>query len=214
MPDWKEVLSPMKKSDYFKNLWAKVCHEYETTSCYPPAKQIFRALELTAFDEVKVVILGQDPYHGFGQANGLSFSVSDQVPAPPSLRNMFKELANDLGIQRTRNGLEDWAKQGVLLLNASLTVRANEANSHQHLGWSEFTDFIIKEISERKQGVAFVLWGAFAQKKANLIDGSKHFILKSAHPSPLSAHRGFLGSKPYSKINAWLESQGEHPIKW
>ena len=211
---WTEVLAPIKNTEYFTTLWEKVKEEYQTTKCFPPKDQIFRAIELTPFDEVKVVIIGQDPYHNDNQANGLCFSVSDKVKAPPSLKNIFKELEADLGIKKTSNELEMWAKQGVLLLNATLTVRAHEANSHKDLGWGQFTDFIIKEISDKKENVVFVLWGAFAQKKAGLIDASKHFIIQSAHPSPLSARKGFFGSRPFSKINQFLEEKSKEPINW
>lgn len=211
---WTEILAPIKNTEYFTTLWEKVKEEYQTTKCFPPKDQIFRAIELTPFDEVKVVIIGQDPYHNDNQANGLCFSVSDKVKAPPSLKNIFKELEDDLGIKKTSNELEMWAKQGVLLLNATLTVRAHEANSHKDLGWEQFTDFIIKEISDKKENVVFVLWGAFAQKKAGLIDASKHFIIQSVHPSPLSARKGFFGSRPFSKINQFLEEKGKEPINW
>ena len=211
---WTEILAPIKNTEYFTTLWEKVKEEYQTTKCFPPKNQIFRAIELTPFEEVKVVIIGQDPYHNDNQANGLCFSVSDKVTAPPSLKNIFKELEDDLGIKKTSNELEMWAKQGVLLLNATLTVRAHEANSHKDLGWEKFTDFIIKEISDKKENVVFVLWGAFAQKKAGLIDASKHFIIQSAHPSPFSVHKGFFGSRPFSKINQFLEEKGKEPINW
>ena len=211
---WTEILAPIKNTEYFTTLWEKVKEEYQTTKCFPPKDQIFRAIELTPFEEVKVVIIGQDPYHNDNQANGLCFSVSDKVKAPPSLKNIFKELEDDLGIKKTSNELEMWAKQGVLLLNATLTVRAHEANSHKDLGWEQFTDFIIKEISDKKENVVFVLWGAFAQKKAGLIDASKHFIIQSAHPSPFSVHKGFFGSRPFSKINQFLEEKGKEPINW
>jgi len=211
---WTEILAPIKNTEYFTELWKKVEERYETTKCFPPKDQIFRAIELTPFEEVKVVIIGQDPYHNDNQANGLCFSVSDKVKAPPSLKNIFKELEDDLGIKKTSNELEMWAKQGVLLLNATLTVRAHEANSHKDLGWEQFTDFIIKEISDKKENVVFVLWGAFAQKKAGLIDASKHFIIQSAHPSPFSVHKGFFGSRPFSKINQFLEEKGKEPINW
>ena len=211
---WTEILAPIKNTEYFTTLWEKVKEEYQTTKCFPPKNQIFRAIELTPFDEVKVVIIGQDPYHNDNQANGLCFSVSDKVKAPPSLKNIFKELEDDLGIKKTSNELEMWAKQGVLLLNATLTVRAHEANSHKDLGWEQFTDFIIKEISDKKENVVFVLWGAFAQKKAGLIDASKHFIIQSAHPSPFSVHKGFFGSRPFSKINQFLEEKGKELINW
>ena len=211
---WTEILAPIKNTEYFTTLWEKVKEEYQTTKCFPPKDQIFRAIELTPFDKVKVVIIGQDPYHNDNQANGLCFSVSDKVKAPPSLKNIFKELEDDLGIKKTSNELEMWAKQGVLLLNATLTVRAHEANSHKDLGWEKFTDFIIKEISDKKENVVFVLWGAFAQKKAGLIDTKKHFIIQSVHPSPLSARKGFFGSRPFSKINQFLEEKGKEPINW
>ena len=211
---WTEVLAPIKNTEYFTTLWEKVKEEYQTTKCFPPKDQIFRAIELTPFDEVKVVIIGQDPYHNDNQANGLCFSVLDKVKAPPSLKNIFKELEDDLGIKKTSNELEMWAKQGILLLNATLTVRAHEANSHKDLGWEQFTDFIIKEISDKKENVVFVLWGAFAQKKVGLIDASKHFIIQSAHPSPFSVHKGFFGSRPFSKINQFLEEKGKEPINW
>lgn len=211
---WKEVLQPIKESDYFKNLWENVKIQYNATKCFPPKNEIFRALELTEFDDVEVVILGQDPYHNDGQANGLCFSVSENVTAPPSLKNIFIELKEDVGVERKNKDLQDWAKQGVLLLNATLTVKAHEPNSHKDLGWETFTDYIIKQISDKKQNVVFVLWGAFAQKKASLIDTSKHFIIQSAHPSPFSVYRGFFGSKPFSKINQYLKDKGKKEIVW
>lgn len=211
---WKDVLAPIKNSDYFKTLWTRVKQEYQQNKCFPPKEKIFRAIELTPFDEIKVVIIGQDPYHDDYQANGLCFSVSDQVAAPPSLRNIYKELKDDLGVERKTNELDAWAMQGVLLLNATLTVRAHSANSHKDLGWEVFTDFIIKEISNRRENIVFVLWGAFAQKKAELIDTNKHFVIKSVHPSPLSAHRGFFGSRPFSKINDYLKSKNITEIDW
>ena len=211
---WTEILSPIKNTEYFETLWRNVEEEYATTKCFPPKNQIFRAIELTPFEEVEVVIIGQDPYHNDFQANGLCFSVSDQVKAPPSLKNIFTELKDDLGIVKTNNELDSWAKQGVLLLNATLTVRAHEPNSHKDLGWEKFTDFIIKEISEKKENVVFVLWGAFAQKKEELINPSKHFIIKSAHPSPFSVYRGFYGSRPFSKINDYLKLKGKKQIDW
>ena len=211
---WTEILAPIKNTEYFETLWQNVEEEYATTKCFPPKNQIFRAIELTPFDEVEVVIIGQDPYHNDFQANGLCFSVSDLVKAPPSLKNIFTELKDDLGIEKTSNELDSWAKQGVLLLNATLTVRAHEPNSHKDLGWEKFTDFIIKEISDKKENVVFVLWGAFAQKKAWLIDETKHFIIQSAHPSPFSVYRGFYGSRPFSKINEYLISKNKKPINW
>jgi len=211
---WKEILAPIKNSEYFATLRKKINEEYAKNICFPPKKQIFRALELTPFDEVKVVILGQDPYHNDFQANGLCFSVSDMVPAPPSLKNIYKELESDLNIKKNTNDLASWALQGVLLLNTTLTVKAHEANSHKDLGWEQFTDFIIKEISTHKENIVFVLWGAYAQKKSQLIDSQKHLIIKTAHPSPLSAHRGFLGSKPFSKINNYLSKHRKAIINW
>lgn len=211
---WKEILAPIKNSEYFATLRKKINEEYAKNICFPPKKQIFRALELTPFDEVKVVILGQDPYHNDFQANGLCFSVSDMVPAPPSLKNIYKELESDLNIKKNTNDLASWALQGVLLLNTTLTVKAREANSHKDLGWEQFTDFIIKEISTHKENIVFVLWGAYAQKKSQLIDSQKHLIIKNAHPSPLSAHRGFLGSKPFSKINNYLSKHQKAIINW
>lgn len=212
--NWTEVLAPIKNSKYFTNLWQKVKKEYTINQCFPPKNKIFRALELTSFEDVKVVIIGQDPYHGDKQANGLCFSVSDEVKAPPSLQNIYKELKDDLGISKTTNELDDWARQGVLLLNATLSVRAHSPNSHKDLGWEQFTNFIIKEISDKKENVVFVLWGAFAQKKEELIDSSKHYIIKSPHPSPFSVYRGFFGSKPFSKINTYLKSKGLREINW
>lgn len=211
---WKEILAPIKNTPYFDGLWQKVKSAYRSDQTFPPKNQIFRALELTPFEEVKVVIIGQDPYHNDGQANGLCFSVSERVTAPPSLKNIFKELEDDLGIIRTKKELDDWAEQGILLLNATLTVKAHSPNSHKNLGWEKFTDFIIREISEKKDHVVFVLWGAFAQKKEELIDSSKHFIIKSAHPSPFSVYRGFYGSRPFSKINEFFQQKGIKPISW
>ena len=212
--NWTEIIAPIKNTDYYRNLWQKVEEKYATEKCFPPKHQIFRALDLTPFDDIKVVIIGQDPYHNDDQANGLCFSVSEKVKTPPSLKNIFTELKSDLGIDRTQNELDDWAAQGVLLLNATLTVTAHSPNSHKDLGWEQFTDFIIKEISEKKENIVFVLWGAFAQKKEELINSSQHLIIKSAHPSPFSVYRGFYGSKPFSQINSYLESKNKQPISW
>ena len=211
---WTEILAPKKNTAYFENLWQQVNEAYDAEKCFPPKEQIFRALDLTSFEDVKVVIIGQDPYHNDDQANGLCFSVSEKVKTPPSLKNIFTELKEDLGIARTKKELDDWAEQGVLLLNATLTVKAHSPNSHKDLGWEQFTNFIIKEISDRKENVVFVLWGAFAQKKEELINSSKHFIVKSAHPSPFSVYRGFYGSKPFSKINDYLKSKNKESISW
>lgn len=183
---------------------------------FPPSTEIFNAFNLTPFDKVKVVIIGQDPYHGYGQAHGLSFSVKDHVRLPPSLQNIYKELETDIeGFKIPTSGnLTKWAKQGVLLLNATLTVEANKAGSHQKRGWETFTDEAIKAVSDYKQGVVFILWGRFAQDKERLIDTSKHYIIKSAHPSPFSAYNGFFGSKPFSKTNEFLKKQNLQPIDW
>ena len=211
---WTEILAPIKNTEYFGNLWQMVNEAYEVEKCFPPKDQIFRALDLTSFEDIKVVIIGQDPYHNDDQANGLCFSVSEKVKTPPSLKNIFKELNDDLRIERTKKELDDWAAQGVLLLNATLTVKAHSPNSHKDLGWEQFTNFIIKEISDRKENVVFVLWGAFAQKKEELINSSKHFIVKSAHPSPFSVYSGFYGSKPFSQINDYLISKNKESICW
>lgn len=213
---WQPVLADEFAKPYFQHLTAFVKGEYATATVYPPGPQIFHAFDACPFDAVKVVILGQDPYHGRGQAHGLSFSVADGQRTPPSLHNIFKELQSDLpGTAPAPNGnLDRWARQGVLLLNATLTVRAAEPASHQKKGWEEFTDAVIRKVSEGREHVVFILWGAYAGKKAELIDARKHLILKSVHPSPYAADKGFFGSKPFSKTNAWLESQGLTPIEW
>ncbi len=212
--NWDTVLAPIKNTNQFQDLWEKVNQEYASEKCFPPKDQIFRAFDLTPFDEIKVVIIGQDPYHNDFQANGLAFSVSENVKIPASLKNIFNELKDDLGIERTKKELDDWAKQGVLLLNSTLSVKAHSPNSHKDLGWEVFTNEVIKEISAKKENVVFVLWGNFAQKKEELIDSSKHFVVKSAHPSPFSVYRGFYGSKPFSKINDYLKSKNLKPISW
>ena len=202
----------MEKS-YFKELQSFLDKEYKEQTIYPVRSDIGSAFRVTPFNEVKVVILGQDPYHGVGQAHGMSFSVKPGVKIPPSLRNMYKELAEDLGCSIPTSGyLESWAQQGVLLLNTVLTVRAGQANSHKGMGWETFTDAVIQKLSEREKPVIFVLWGKPAQSKKALIDERKHAIIEAPHPSPLSAHRGFFGSKPYSNINAKLLEQGQKPI--
>ena len=213
---WKEVLSDEFKKPYFKQIAEHLKTEKKQgKTIYPPGSQIFHAFEATPFDEVKVVVLGQDPYHGPKQAHGLSFSVQKGVPPPPSLINIFKELHEDVGVPIPKHGhLEKWAKQGVLLLNASLTVRAAEPMSHSKLGWEKFTNTVIEKVSELKEHVVFVLWGKFAQEKQALIDIKKHYVIKSAHPSPLSAKNGFFGSKPFSKINTYLMKHGIDPIDW
>ena len=212
---WKEALQSEFDKAYFAELVSFLHREKaEGKTIYPPGSQIFRAFELTPLDKVKVVILGQDPYHGAGQAMGLSFSVPDSVPAPPSLKNIFKEAEQDLGIRMSgRPNLESWARQGVLLLNAILTVRAGEAASHSRIGWEQFTDAVIRTVSERCDSVVFMLWGSYARSKAPLIDSKRHLVLEAAHPSPL-ARGAFFGSRPFSKANAWLESRGEKAIDW
>lgn len=212
---WKEVLKDEFEKPYFKILTDFVRKEYQTQTVYPPAKLIFNAFDLCPFDKVKVVIIGQDPYHGPGQAHGLCFSVNDGIDVPPSLVNIYKEIKDDLGIEPPASGnLERWAKQGVLLLNATLTVRARTAGSHQNKGWEEFTDRAIKELSEKRKDVVFMLWGSYAQKKGAIIDTKKHCVLTSVHPSPLSAYRGFLGCKHFSKANEYLKSKGLAEICW
>lgn len=214
-PSWKEALSGEFAQEYFSSLASFVKEEYKGAAVYPSPKHIFRAFELTPFDHVKVVILGQDPYHGAGQANGLSFAVNDGVRLPPSLQNIFKELSADIGpVTNTSGDLSRWARQGVLLVNATLTVRAATAGSHQGKGWEQFTDAVIRALSEKRKGLVFILWGNYARAKGAHIDRSRHCVIESAHPSPFSAHSGFFGSKPFSKANAYLESRGEAPIDW
>lgn len=213
MTSWKAILEEEQEKSYFIRLKAFLDKEYAEHTIYPPRADIGNALRATPFQDVKVVILGQDPYHGEGQAHGMSFSVKPGIAIPPSLRNMFKELSEDIGCPVSSSGyLEKWARQGVLLLNTVLTVRAGEANSHKGMGWEIFTDTVIQKLSQRDKPIIFVLWGKPAQSKKKLIDTRKHVILEAPHPSPLSAHRGFLGSRPYSKINAQLLAWGEKPI--
>ncbi|HSI89855.1 MAG TPA: uracil-DNA glycosylase [Adhaeribacter sp.] len=212
---WQKALHDEFEKEYFKDLIAFIKAEYATHSIYPAANQLFHAFEKCPFDAVKVVILGQDPYHGAGQANGLAFSVNEGVRTPPSLRNIFKEIRSDLGKEIPANGnLERWAGQGVLLLNATLTVRANTAGSHQKKGWETFTDAVIRKISEEKENVVFMLWGAYAQKKGMIIDETRHLVLKAAHPSPFAADKGFFGSRHFSKANAYLKTHGKKEIDW
>lgn len=215
-PSWKKALAAEFDQEYFRNLTDFVKSEYLKTAVYPPPKFIFHAFELTPFDKVKVVILGQDPYHGPRQAHGLAFSVNRDIQLPPSLQNIYKEIQTDLGRKtaNTSGSLELWATQGVLLLNATLTVRAHQAGSHQHKGWEQFTDTVIKVLSDQKEHLVFILWGAYAQRKGAIIDQTKHLVIRSAHPSPLSAYNGFFGSKPFSKTNAYLEAHNEKPIDW
>lgn len=215
-PSWKKELADEFEKDYFKNLREFVKAEYNENTCYPKGSDIFSAFDHSTFSSTKVVILGQDPYHGVGQANGLSFSVNDGIQSPPSLQNIFKEIAQDLGKPVPNSGnLERWANQGVLLLNATLTVRAHQAGSHQKKGWEQFTDRVIEIISAEKENVVFLLWGGYAKKKGAKIDSSKHLILTSGHPSPLSANRGYwFGNKHFSKANEYLKENGKEPIDW
>ena len=212
---WKHVLAEEFEKDYFIKLTDFVKNEYKTQKIYPPAKLIFNAFDQCPFYQLKVVILGQDPYHGPGQAHGLCFSVNDGVEFPPSLRNIFKELKNDVGKEIPLTGnLTNWAQQGVLLVNATLTVRAYQAGSHQNKGWEQFTDAVIHKINEQKQHVVFILWGNYAISKIKYIDQDKHLVLSSVHPSPLSAARGFFGNHHFSKTNEFLEKNGLEPVKW
>ena len=212
---WKKQLAEEFDKDYFQELTEFVREEYKTHKIYPPAKLIFNAFDQCPFDQLKVVILGQDPYHGPGQAHGLCFSVNDGVDFPPSLRNIFNELHNDVNKAIPKSGnLTGWAKQGVLLLNATLTVRANAAGSHQNKGWEQFTDAVIHKINEQKEHVVFILWGNYAISKGKFIDQNKHLILTSVHPSPLSASRGFFGNKHFSRANEYLVENGLTPVEW
>ena len=211
---WDIVLKNEYNSEYFKKLGLFVKGEYQTKIVYPRYENIFNALRYTDYDDVKVVILGQDPYHGENEAHGLSFSVLEGVRRPPSLDNVFKELYSDLGVKRTNNNLSDWAKQGVLLLNSIMTVIKDKPLSHKSRGWEIFTDNIIKYLNDREKPVVFILWGSYARSKKELITNKRHLIIESAHPSPLSAYRGFFGSKPFSKCNAFLKQHGEEEIKW
>ena len=212
---WKDRLQSEFDNDYFQRLTEFVRNEYQTKKIFPPAKLIFNAFDHCTFDNLKVVILGQDPYHGPGQANGLCFSVNNGIKHPPSLVNIFNEIRNDIGTPIPENGnLERWADQGVLLLNATLTVKAHDAGSHQNRGWEEFTDRVIKIISDQKEQVVYLLWGSYAQRKGEIIDKTRHLILQSPHPSPFSVHRGFFGCKHFSKSNAYLTTNGESPIVW
>ena len=212
---WKRHLADEFEKDYFVRLTEFVRTEYAQGAVYPPGRLIFNAFDLCPFDKVKVVIIGQDPYHGPGQAHGLCFSVNDGVPFPPSLVNIFKEIQNDLGTPVPATGnLTRWAEQGVLMLNATLTVRAHQAGSHQRKGWEEFTDAAIRCLAEEREGLVFILWGSYAQKKGAFIDRQKHLVLASAHPSPLSAYNGFFGNRHFSRANEYLTAQGKTPIVW
>ena len=212
---WKQRLAPEFEKDYFIRLTEFVRSEYMRTTIYPPARQIFNAFDQCPFEQTKVVIIGQDPYHGPGQAHGLCFSVAEGVPNPPSLQNIFKEILSDLGTPMPSNGdLTRWAHQGVLLLNATLTVQAHQAGSHQRKGWEEFTDAAIRHLAEEREHLVFILWGAYAQKKGAFIDRNKHLVLTSAHPSPLSAYNGFFGNKHFSRTNEYLKAHGITEIDW
>lgn len=215
-PSWEKVLQPLFETTSFENLAQFLKKEYAENVCYPPGRLIFEAFNACPLEQLKVVIIGQDPYHGPGQAHGLSFSVLDGVSPPPSLVNIFREIENDLGIPFPKSGnLSPWANQGVFLLNATLSVRAHQAGSHQKQGWEVFTDQVIQTISTQKEGVVFMLWGGYAKKKAQLIDSSKHLILSSGHPSPLSANRGYwFGNKHFSQANTYLRTKGKEEINW
>ncbi|MWB93976.1 uracil-DNA glycosylase [Flavobacterium sp. GA093] len=216
-PEWQAVLSDEIQKPYFKDLMEALDEEYKTQTCYPPAELIFSAFNNCSFQDLKVVIIGQDPYHGEGEANGLSFSVNDSVKIPPSLRNIFRELNDDFDsiFMPTSGNLEKWARQGVLLLNAALTVRKDSPNSHKHLKWNLFTDAVIQAISDQKENIVFLLWGSFAQKKGLKIDRSKHHVLESGHPSPMSANQGkWFGNKHFSQTNSFLKSKGIPEIEW
>ncbi len=217
MHSWTEAIGAEKQQPYFRHIIDTVAAERAAGQIvYPPSAEVFNAFKATEFDRVKVVILGQDPYHGAGQAHGLAFSVQPDVAIPPSLQNIYKELAADIpGFQIPRHGyLQHWAEQGVLLLNTVLTVRAGQAHSHARLGWETFTDAVIRKLAEERQQLVFILWGSHAQKKGAFIDRQRHLVLAAPHPSPLSAHRGFFGSKPFSQTNAYLQQHGMAPIDW
>ena len=212
---WRERLQSEFDAPYFAQLADFVRHEYATTRVYPPGSQMFAAFDACQFDKVKVVILGQDPYHEPGQAHGLCFSVNDGVPFPPSLQNIFKEIHDDIGTPVPMSGdLTRWANQGVLLLNATLTVRAHQAGSHQNNGWEQFTDAVIHRLAQERENLVFILWGSYAQRKGEFIDRSRHLVLQSPHPSPLSAHRGFFGNRHFSRTNEYLTAHGIEPILW
>lgn len=214
-PSWKAVLAEEFEKDYFSNLTRFVHEEYRTAQIFPPGRQIFAAFDATPFNDVKVVILGQDPYHDVNQANGLCFSVNNGVAFPPSLLNIFKEIKSDIGTEIPQSGdLSRWARQGVLLLNATLTVRAHMAGSHQGRGWETFTDAVIAHLAREREHLVFLLWGSYAIKKGAFIDRTRHLVLTSPHPSPLSAHRGFFGNHHFSRANEYLTAHGKTPIMW
>jgi len=212
--DWDVVLKDEYEKDYFKKIKEIVREEYNNKIIFPPASRVFYAFRETSYKDVKVVILGQDPYHGEGEANGLCFSVNRGIKMPPSLKNIYKELYNDLGIERTDTDLSDWAKSGVLLLNSVLTVEKDKPASHKFVGWEEFTDSVIKKLNEKEEPMVFILWGNFAKSKIKYITNTKHLVLSSSHPSPFSVNYGFLGSKPFSKTNEFLKRNGLKEIKW
>lgn len=211
---WDIILQDEMKKDYFKKLGIFVKNEYKMKTVFPPYENIFDALRFTDYDDVKVVILGQDPYHGLGEAHGLSFSVKNGIRKPPSLQNILKELMNDLGVKREASDLTDWAKQGVLLLNSIMTVEKDKPLSHKDKGWEIFTDSVIKSLNEREKPVIFLLWGSYARSKKEFITNKRHYVIESVHPSPLSASRGFFGSKPFSKINQILSDNNQEKIEW
>ena len=214
-PDWQELLAPEFEKPYFAQLADFVRSEYAAQRIYPRGSNIFRAFDKCPFEKLKVVIIGQDPYHGEGQANGLCFSVNDGIPFPPSLQNIFQEVSTDIGTPVPASGnLDRWAEQGVLLLNSVLTVRAHQAGSHQGKGWEEFTDAVIRRLNDEREHIVFMLWGAYAQKKGTFIDRTRHCVLTAPHPSPLSADRGFFGCKHFSKANAYFRSKGLAEIEW
>ena len=210
--DWDEVLKNVFEGEGFKKFMKIINHKYLTETVFPPRNYLFNALKLTPYKDVKVVIVGQDPYHGEGEAHGLSFSVKEGVKMPPSLRNIYKELYDDIGVERTTSDLTSWAQNGVLLLNSILTVKKDEALSHQDLGWERLTDYIIKILNKKNESIVFILWGNFARSKKKLITNPKHLIIESAHPSPLSAYHGFFGSHPFSKTNNFLRENGREPV--
>jgi len=212
--DWDDILKDEYQKDYFLSIKNKVRNEYKHKTIFPPANKVFYAFRQTSYKDTKVVILGQDPYHGVGEANGLCFSVNEGINMPPSLKNIYKELYDDLGIQRTNTDLSDWAKSGVLLLNSVLTVEKDKPASHKMIGWEEFTDSVIRKLNEKSEPVVFILWGNFAKSKAKYITNPKHLIISSSHPSPFSVNYGFFGSKPFSKTNNFLKKNNLKEIEW
>ena len=212
--DWDSILKDEYEKEYFLKIKNNVRNEYQNKIIFPPARNVFYAFRMTSYKDTRVVILGQDPYHGIGEANGLCFSVNHGIKSPPSLKNIFKELEDDIGIKRTDTDLSDWAKSGVLLLNSVLTVEKDKPASHKWIGWEEFTDNVIKKLNEKDEPIVFILWGNFAKGKAKYITNPKHLIISSAHPSPFSVHQGFFGSKPFSKTNEFLKHNNLKEIEW